>query len=190
MLAWVACLIRNTHTSHCMCASVYMLHGQCQTCMTHHINIATCNKWADVQPSLNTSHGCMLHFPMNGNFRGMRKLRKSVHASEIVYMHTHTLGGRLVGGGGGVGGACTWVSSLAHLGDAACAHRWSCLCQGHCIHSWHRHYWRHGSSGFHALRDTCRGGAPLGDGARELTQDYATMPYVGAALPYRAYHAR
>ena len=68
---------------------------------------------------------------------------------------------------------------MAHLGDAACAHRWSCLCQGHCIHSWHRHYWRHGSSGFHALRDTCRGGAPLGDGARELTQDYATMPYVG-----------
>ena len=116
-------LTRNAHTSHCMCASVYMFYSQCQTCMTHHIDIATCSKWADVQPSLNTSHGCILHFPINGEFRCMRKLRKSVRASGIAYMHIHTSGGRLVGGGG--------VLAVVHMGIKL-GTPWSCsMCAAH-----------------------------------------------------------
>ena len=65
----------------------------------------------------------------------VRKLWKSVYASDIAYMHTQQLCGRLVGGGegGGAGrGDWAWVSSLAqHVVVLANIYMYISVCKYH-----------------------------------------------------------
>ena len=100
VLTWVSCLTRSTHTSSCTCGCVDMCYGQCLTCMTHHIVIATCNLWADVQPSLNTSGWFNTSLP--NQWQLWWYAQTSEIRPRIAYMHTHTSGGRLRAGGGGL----------------------------------------------------------------------------------------
>ena len=95
VLTWVSCLTRSTHTSSRTCGCVAMFYGQCS-----HIVIATCNLWADVQPSLNTSGWFNVALP--NQWQVWWYAQTSEIHPHIAYMHTHISGGRFGAGGGGL----------------------------------------------------------------------------------------